>query len=164
MNDPLYIREADDNDRAFIVDGLEKLQNHEVSLHDTRKQASAPLCEIYFENISIRAHKDRGSILVSYKNNIPIGFICFWIENSSSILETADSNRFGYISDIYVVHEHRGEGVAKLMLEEAKSRLMEDKSIKRLRICSLALNALAVSAYESAGFQPYEITYEKTLR
>jgi hypothetical protein len=35
--------------------------------------------------------------------------------------------------------------------------------ITRIRICSLAANASARASYERAGFESYEITYEKSV-
>lgn len=164
MTETLRIKEADDGDRTFIVNGLIQLQNHEAALHDTRKTGDHKLCESYFEEILTNSHNGNGALLVAYMNNLPVGFICFWVENNSSLVETEDSNRCGYISDVFVVKEYRGKRVARHMIDEVQSRLMKNPLIKRLRICSLSANLLAVSAYEGAGFQPYEIIYEKILR
>lgn len=164
MIETLQIREADDSDRTFIIDGLIKLQNHEVALHDTRITGNRKLCESYLEEIMTNSCNGDGALLVAYMNDLPVGFICFWVEDNSCMNETEDSNKCGYISDVFVVEEYRGNGFAKRMFDEVQSRLMKKPLIKRLRICSLAANMLAVSAYEGAGFQPYEILYEKILK
>ena len=164
MKEALQIGEATDGDRAFIVNGLIKLQNHEVALHDTRKIGGRRLCEIYFEEILTKSNQYDGALLVARMNGFPVGFICFWVENNSCINETQDSNTFGYISDVFVVEEYRGRGFAGRMFDEVQRRLRKNPLLKRLRICSLAANMLSVAAYEGSGFQAYEILYEKTLK
>ena len=164
MTETLQIKEADDSDRTFIVNGLVKLQNHETALHDIRRIGDRRLCEGYFEEILANSHNRDGAVLVAYMNNLPVGFICFWVESASSLVETEDSNTFGYISDVFVVDEYRSRGFARRMFDEVQSRLVKNPSIKRLRICSLAANVLAVTAYEKAGFQPYEVTFERKLK
>ena len=39
-----------------------------------------------------------------------------WIEHSDAIAETADSNRFGNISDVCVTPDHRGQRIASRLL------------------------------------------------
>ena len=164
MRETLQIRQADHRDRTFIINSLIELQNHEVALHDTRKLGDRQLCESYFEEILTKSCNCDGALLVACMNDLPVGFICFWVENNSCLNETEDSNRCGYISDVFVIDEYRGNGLARQMFDEVQSRLRKNPVIKRLRICSLAANMLAVAAYEAAGFQPYEILYEKILR
>lgn len=163
MEKTLQIKEFDSNDRDFIINGLMALQEHEVALHDTRRVASRDLCEKYFEEIYENALAYNGALLLGCVEGVPAGFICFWIRNDSAIMETDDSNHYGYISDIYVAGEHRGQGFAQQMLQEVERRIANDGSVSRLRICSLAMNSLAVEAYQRAAFKPYEITYEKRL-
>ena len=164
MREAFQIREANDGDRAFIVNGLIKLQNHEVALHDTRKIGDRGLCEIYFEEILTKSYECHGALLVARINDLPVGFICFWVENNSCINEIEDSNKFGYISDVFVVEEYRGSGFAGRMFDEVQRRLRKNPLISRLRICSLASNMLAIAAYEGSGFKAYEVLYEKLLR
>ncbi len=163
MADPLQIRAARDTDRPGVVAFLAQLQAHEVALHDTRKPADHDLCAHYVSDFSARAADQGGAMLVTLVDGQLVGFICFWVEISASTLETEASNRCGYISDLFVAEDHRGQGVGQRLLDAAKAHFGKDPSVTRLRICTLANNALAVSAYERAGFKPYETTYEITL-
>ena len=164
MLETLRIQEAGKGDRAFVVHSLMELQNHEAALHDTRRDGDRELCERYFEEISANAHNSDGALLVAYMNDLPVGFVCYWVKTESAVVETADSNTFGYISDVFVVDEYRERGFARHMFDEVQRRLKKNSPIRRLRICSLAANVLAVSAYDKAGFAPYEITFEKKLK
>jgi hypothetical protein len=91
MSDRLQITDARDGDRAFIIECIGGLQDHEVALHDTRLQTSAAPLERYFEAISTRAQANGGAVLVAWAQDGPVGFICFWIDHASTLLETADS-------------------------------------------------------------------------
>jgi GNAT superfamily N-acetyltransferase len=164
MDHAVKIEEANAADRAFVVESLAELQGHEARLHDTRKSGEPALCQAYFDEIAARARANNGALLVASVEARRAGFLCYWIQQNAAMLEVEDSNRAGYVSDIFVVPEHRGSGIAGLMLEEAARRLRHDASIKLLRICSLAMNSSAVAAYGNAGFQPYEIIFEKLLR
>jgi GNAT superfamily N-acetyltransferase len=64
------------------------------------------------------------------------------------------------VSDLCVMPSERGQRIAHHLLD-ALARELAVTGITRLRINSVAANAAARSAYERAGFTPYEITYEK---
>ena len=164
MDHAVKIEEANAADRAFVVESLAELQGHEARLHDTRKAGEPALCQAYFDEIAARARANNGALLVASIDARRVGFLCYWIQQNAAMLELEDSNRAGYVSDIFVVPEHRGSGIAGRMLEEAERRLRRHTAIKRLRICSLAVNSPAVAAYNNAEFQPYEIMFEKILR
>jgi ribosomal protein S18 acetylase RimI-like enzyme len=164
MPDTLKITQAGPEDREAVIGFISALQAHEVALHDTRLTPAAALWETYLDSISECAKAQGGGVLVARIENQPAGFICFWVETGSAMLETADSNRYGYVSDIYVAEAFRSRGLAGRMLDEVKVRLMGDETVRRLRICTLAANQLAASAYRRAGFSPYEVTYELVLR
>ena len=159
----LNIHHYNPDDAPFLIECLLALQAHEVALHDSRMPSNRQVCEDYRSEIIATAEANKGGLLLACHAGRRVGFICYWIANEDSLLETADSTRFGYISDLFVVPEQRGRGIAKRLLGEAESRLKAQEPIKRLRICTLAGNRLATSAYEAAGFQAYEITLEKKL-
>jgi ribosomal protein S18 acetylase RimI-like enzyme len=91
-----------------------------------------------------------------------VGFASGWIERTKNLSETADSNCFGYISDICVLPSYRGQGIAGLLLDALGKRL-SGAGATRVRIGTLAANQLARAAYERAGFTPYEVVYEKVV-
>jgi ribosomal protein S18 acetylase RimI-like enzyme len=101
-----------------------------------------------------------GALLVAEIDSSFVGFVAGWIEHSDAVMETWDSNGFGYISDVYVLPEFRGQRIAIRLLSAIEERLC-GAGITRIRICALAANASASASYERAGFEPYEIIYEK---
>jgi ribosomal protein S18 acetylase RimI-like enzyme len=79
-------------------------------------------------------------------------------------METSDSCRYGYVSDIFIVPEARGSGLARALIDALAEHLRKvAPDLTRLRINVLAANAIARGAYEKAGFVPYEVMYERKL-
>jgi ribosomal protein S18 acetylase RimI-like enzyme len=103
-----------------------------------------------------------GAILVAVRDGTFVGFVAGWVEQTHNIGEAPESNRFGYISDICVMPEFRGERVAGRLLEAIEHHLKRT-GVTRLRVSGLAANAAARASYRRAGFDPYEIIYEKWI-
>src|SRR6516225_9748950 len=78
------------------------------------------------------------------------------------IPESADSNRFGYLSDICVMPAYRRQRIAQRLLTALEQHLAS-AGITRFRLFALAANASARATYESVGFAAYEILYEKLV-
>ncbi len=78
-------------------------------------------------------------------------------------LRAADSNRYGYVSDICVREAFRGRGAASALLAGLEARLTR-AGVTRLRLNVLAANAAARAAYEKAGFAPYECRLREACR
>ena len=79
-------------------------------------------------------------------------------------METRDSTRYGYVSDIFIRPEARGSGLAQTLLDAIAAHLhAADPTLTRLRVNVLAVNTIARRSYEKAGFTPYEVTYERMI-
>ena len=158
MNDPITIRPATASDHPLLRRAIIELQDHERRLHATRLPGEQ-IAETYLAWIEHRA-ADSGAVLVAETQGIFVGFAAGWVEQDDNIAETADSNRFGYISDICVMPAYRGQRIALRLLGNLEQHF-RCTGVTRLRIASLATNAAARAAYERGGFVPYEIIYEK---
>lgn len=99
------IREMRSGDEDFIISGIKAIQAHECKLHTTRLPPEEMPSQNYFEEILDHCRNKDGKILVISSNDSTdlIGFIAFWIEEGTSILETNCSNTYGYVSDIFVI-------------------------------------------------------------
>jgi ribosomal protein S18 acetylase RimI-like enzyme len=91
-----------------------------------------------------------------------VGFLSGWVQQKNAIAETADSNRFGYVSDVWVMPVFRGRRIATQLLQAIEAYLA-GFGITRLRIASLAMNASARRCYERAGFSAYEVVHVKVI-
>ena len=160
-NSPI-IRPATPADRGDLRRAIVELQEHERRLHGTRHPGEA-IADAYLAWLEERAVAAGGVILVAAADGEFAGFAAGWVEETECIPETPDSNRFGYVSDVCVLPERRGQRIVGLLLT-ALEQALAAAGITRLRLSTLAMNDVARRAYERAGFAPYEIVYEKRLR
>jgi predicted N-acetyltransferase YhbS len=152
----LLIRPATTADRAHLRQAIVELQEHERRLHCSRLPGEQ-IADAYLAWIESQTMAN-GSLLVAEIE----GRFAGWIEDDDAIAETQDSNRFAYVSDIFVASLYRGRGIAGRLLG-AIERELARPGIARLRIATLAANTSARRAYQRAEFSKYEIVYEKLI-
>ena len=160
MSPSLRIRPATAADRPDLRRAIVELQEHERRLHASRLPGEA-IADAYLAWIEAQTAKG-GATLVAETAGAFAGFVAGWIEQNHAIAETPDSNRFAFISDIFVAPEHRGRGVAGLLIDAIERRLA-GPGVTRLRIGVLAVNEAAIRAYRRAGFSPYEMIFERPI-
>jgi ribosomal protein S18 acetylase RimI-like enzyme len=158
---PFALRPYRDADRAAVIEALVGLQDHEVALHDTRRPGRQ-VAEPYLARLLDTLARQAGAIVVAEADGRFAGFVAGYVAEDDQLAETADSNRHGYVSDIFVVPERRGGGLAQALLAAAERHLAAT-GITRVRIGVLAANRMAGRAYEKHGFEPYEVVYEKRV-
>ena len=159
MNE-LVIRLARPADLSDLRRAVVELQEYERRLHATRLPGEQ-IADAYVAWVQRRAEKS-GAVLVAEIGGAFAGFAAGWIVEDDNIAETADSNRLGYVSDICVMPAYRGQRVAVELLSAIEGHLART-GITRVRLASLAANASAQAAYQRAGYEPYEIVYEKRI-
>jgi ribosomal protein S18 acetylase RimI-like enzyme len=156
------IRPYRESDRAAVIAAEIDLQEYERTLHDTRLPGAAVM-DAYFDRLQQLVAQQSGTILVAEDSGRLLGLVACVVAADDEVAETADSNVHGYITDIYVVPDRRGSGLAQALLQAAEDHLAPT-GVSRVRINVLAANAMARRAYEKHGFAPYEVMYEKRLR
>jgi ribosomal protein S18 acetylase RimI-like enzyme len=160
MTGPLIIRPATSDDRPQLRRAIVELQDYERLRHPTRlpgeQVADAAL------DWMVRQAEAHGVVLVAERDDSFIGFVAGWSEQTDNIGETAESNRFGYISGLCVMPAFRGRQIAAQLLDGIE-QYFQRAGVRRLRINALAVNQSAWTSYERAGFLPYEILYEKVI-
>jgi ribosomal protein S18 acetylase RimI-like enzyme len=154
----VVIRDATSADHAQLRAAWVELQEYERGLHATRLPGEA-VVDVYLEWMMKQASR-QGAVLVALWEGDFAGFAAGWVEEDESLAESADSNRFGLISDVSVLPSFRGRRIAAKLLEAMQERLAREGA-SRIRICALAANVSARASYERAGFSPYEVVYEK---
>lgn len=155
------VRPYRDGDRAAVIDAVVGLQDFEVALHDTRRPGREIAAPYVGQLLGIVAEQS-GAIIVAEAEGRFAGFVACYVVEDDALAETADSNRYGYVSDIFVLPERRGSGLAQALLAAAE-RHLATTGIARVRIGVLTANRMACRAYEKRGFEPYETVYEKRL-
>jgi phosphinothricin acetyltransferase len=158
--DGLVVRPATASDRGALRAAIVELQEHERRLHDTRLPGEA-MADAYLAWMLDQATAG-GAVLVAEVDGAFAGFTAGWVEEGASLAETPESDRHGFVSDLCVLPVWRGRGVARILLEALEAHLVR-AGVSRVRLYVLAANTAARSAYEHAGYAPYEVVYEKTV-
>jgi ribosomal protein S18 acetylase RimI-like enzyme len=141
------------------------LQEHERAIHDTRGPA-LPHTHDYLEMLWEHLAEGRGIMLIAENaEGERLGLVAGHVVDAPWPMETPDSTRYGYVSDIFVKPEARGSGLAQVLLDAIAAHLhTADPALTRLRVNVLAANGIARRSYEKAGFTPYEVMYERLIR
>ena len=136
-----------------------------AAIHDTRLPG-LPHSRDYLAMLWDVLAESRGIMLIAENaEGERLGLVAGHIEDAPWPMETPDSTRYGYVSDIFIRPEARGTGLAQALLDAIAAHLHRvDPTLIRLRINALAVNRIACRAYEKAGFTPYEVMYERLIR
>lgn len=165
----LTIRPYTASDQDWVLQCEVDLQEHERAIHDPRlpqtRLPGLPHTDEYMTMLWNVLEAKNGIMLVAEEETgARRGLIAGSIVEEPWPMETRDSWRFAYVSDIYIEPAARGTGLAQQLLDTLAEHFRKvDPSLTRLRINVLAANAIARHAYEKAGFIPYEIMYERKL-
>lgn len=155
------IRPFEPRDRAAVLQALTDLQNYEVTLHDSRLPGETTM-EHYLVELLRDLSDGSGTVFIAEAAGVFVGCVACLVVEEQSVQETPDSNRHGYVSDIFVDPRYRSQGVAQRLLAVAERHLAAT-GVTRLRINVLANNTRARRAYERYGFAPYEVMFEKRI-
>ena len=163
--DSLLIRPYAPGDHDWVLQCEVELQEHERAIHDTRLPG-LPHTRDYLAMLWEHLAEGQGVMLIAENaEGERLGLVAGHIVEAPWPMETADSTRYGYVSDIFVKPEARGGGLAQALLDAIAAHLhAADPTLTRLRVNVLAVNTIARRSYEKAGFTQYEVTYERLLR
>jgi ribosomal protein S18 acetylase RimI-like enzyme/catechol 2,3-dioxygenase-like lactoylglutathione lyase family enzyme len=156
----LVVRSARPSDLPDLRQAVVELQEYERRLHTTRLPGEQ-IADAYLPWLQQQA-ATTGDVLVAEVAGRFAGFAAGWIVEEENLAETADSNRAGYVSDICVMPAYRGQRIAGELLS-AIERQLASRNITRMRVASRAANASARAAYQRAGYELYEIVFEKRI-
>ncbi|CAN5422991.1 hypothetical protein BH09BAC6_BH09BAC6_27360 [soil metagenome] len=98
-------------------------------------------------------------LLVAVQGNEIIGSGYARIEEAKPYLR---HTQYAYLGFMYVVPQHRGRGVNKLIIE-ALQQWSRDRGITETRLEVYNLNEPAIKAYEKVGFTKYMVTMRMGL-
>jgi GNAT superfamily N-acetyltransferase len=153
----MKIRDADPTDEPILLEFIAAIQDAECAIHPSRlpgEQVAAGYLRKLLDH--------RASILLGEEEGRAIGFVAGWPELDDDALQKLEWRRHGRVSDLYVVPDHRGKGLAQQLLQ-AMSLKLRERGVKRLRICALATNLPTMAAYRRFGFEPFEVDFDKPL-
>lgn len=160
---PIQLRPYRDSDYAWVLDCEIALQEHERALSNTRLPG-LPHTRDYLAMLFDIQATSHGLILIAESGRDRAGFIAGHVVDEPWPMETADSTRYAYVSDIFIIPEQRGTGLARMLIDALAAHFTSlDLGVTRLRINALADNAIACKAYVKAGFKPHEVMFERPL-
>ena len=137
------------------------LQDTEAALEPDRLRSSPELAERYISYLKAQCQSHDGKILVALCDDAVAGFVAVWRESDAENLITSLQS-FAYISDIVVLPEYQGRGIAKRLMAVAE-RFAKTLGVTHCKVGVLARNTAAARLYESSGFRPHEVTLTKLL-
>lgn len=163
------IRPYTTDDADWVVAAEIALQEHELAIHDQRlpqtRLQPMPFTRDYLDMLWDTLARNQGLMLIAEgPDGARLGLVAGSVVEQPWPLETKDSWRYAYVSDIYVDPRARGTGLAQALIDALAAHFRTvAPDLTRLRINVLAANEIARGAYEKAGFIPYEVMYERKL-
>ena len=143
--------ESESVDQLFL-----ELQLHEHQF-DNLKSTKSENATKYKDELLKSVKNQHGELLLAKIDNKVVGLVGWHLEEEYEFDEP-----YGYISDIVVSKEYRGQGIGKQLLEKAVDHIKEI-GVKRIHIGVLLGNTETKEFYEKAGFKPYSIELTKDL-
>jgi ribosomal protein S18 acetylase RimI-like enzyme len=104
--------------------------------------------DVHYYNINEMITADHIELLVVLSENEVIGCGYSRIENAKPYVKY---ERYAYLGFMYVVPEYRGKGVNKAILDNLTT-WSKAQGVTELRLEVYSDNAIAIKAYEKAGF------------
>ena len=102
--------------------------------------------------------KQHGELLIASDGNKVLGLVAWFLEEEYEFDEP-----YGYISDIVVSENYRGQGVGQKLLDVAIQNIKKT-GVKRVHIGVLLANSETKEFYLKNGFTEYSIELVKELK
>lgn len=164
MDNNIQIREYEEKHKTILLDFVNKLEEYQKNLDSISRVKNLDgfaekSLEQMFENID----KYNGKIFIAKVNDIVIGFISGAIFDQSEIgkLEVGEHKQ-GEVLKIYILEEHRGKGLGKLMISKMED-FFKESGCDSVWIEVSSYNTNAHSTYEKLGFIDREVGMLKEI-
>ena len=155
------IREYDAARDAAVVRAL-FVELHETERAiDPRMRPSEEIADAYLAKVFERARIYDGVLFVAEHEGKVVGYVSVWRRYVSDELDDPP-DEVGYVSDLVVRPDARGQGIGRALLRQAETCVRE-AGVATLRLSVLAGNRGAIALYEEEGFAPVELDLEKRL-
>jgi GNAT superfamily N-acetyltransferase len=157
----ITIRPATPDDRELLVELLILFQDAERAIH-AGKRPGAEVGDIALADIERDNAAHNGITLIAVRGGETVGLVACHDGHDDDPLIDKDLRDHGYVSDIFVLHAHRGHGVGGALLDAAENYLAK-RGFTRVRLWVLVGNSHSRAIYEKRGYRGYEMIYEKNL-
>jgi len=161
------VRAAEPRDRPALVAFMAALQDFERGLEANRVPGPAMADRHLAALEGWAAEHPGGSVLVAevaggVDGFLVAGFLVTGIDEELGDYVLPANRLVGRLSDLWVVPEARGQGVARALVAAAENRL-KAAGVNRAEVTAVHGNRAALQIYEGLGFAPYEVTLGKGL-
>jgi GNAT superfamily N-acetyltransferase len=156
----IVLRTALPRDREAVIDLIFMLNLYEADLVGDRKRSRAAAAA-YYDELMQRLTKRDGRIILAEADGITVAAMGYSLDEDAAYV-AEDVRRHGTVTDLVVHEAWRGQGIGRMLLEEAE-RLTRAAGMTRLTIGALAANEKAERTYRAFGFEPYVSILVKML-
>jgi ribosomal protein S18 acetylase RimI-like enzyme len=160
MAEPVHIRPFAQPDRERAIDLIWQMNLHEQTVSPTRallrSDAAATLARIEAD-----VAEQGGHILVAELGGVIVGVLGLQFSAGMPFVQE-DLRAHGYVSDLVVAEDHRGQGIGQVLLAEAE-RLTRARGLRVMSIGVLVGNTMAERAYRRFGFVAHSTEMVKVL-
>jgi len=147
------IRKAKENDLEDLTRLWKKLMDYHQKVCSPKKQVKDKLKKdadkewkkFALENIK----KEKGLVLIVFDGKLPIAFCMALIKDGIPVF---DPKEHGFISDLFVEENYRGQGMGKKLIDEVKLFFKKFK-MESMSLKVDSVNLKSVKFYEKYGFE-----------
>jgi GNAT superfamily N-acetyltransferase len=157
------IRPYAEGDLPAVRAMVDALQEYECTIEANRAHW-ADGGRAYAEGMLEEMGQNAGAVLLAVsRDGTAVGLLaCRRAEDATDITVVPPARTHLYVSELFVLADWRGRGVAAALLAAAEAHA-QSIGVAQVTIGSLAANAAARRAYAKAGFEEYEILLRKRL-
>lgn len=158
MDNPV-IRPLASKDREAVIELIDQLNNHEAEM-GARRRTDRQAAMDCFEDDSSKAALEGGQIVLEVEGRV-VGYSAYRHAEAPPFLPEAFSPGI-YVENLVVCSSARGRGYGQALLE-AIEEIARKTGATRVTLGVVPGNALALKAYERAGFSPIAIEMERLI-
>lgn len=149
--------------RPAITDDLDLLLTFEQAIIEAERPFDSTIrtgTDVHYYDLAALISSPDAEVLVAELESEIIASGYARIEVSDSYLKHP---KHSYLGFMYVVPEHRGKGVNK-MIVAALEGWSRSRGVSEMRLEVYAENAVALKAYEKSGYGPVTLLMRKELK
>lgn len=159
------IRAYEDRDRTALETMIEGLQDHEAAVDPLKLVVKKEgFGRVYVDCLFERAAKEDGVVLIAESNGEAVGMVAPMIQHYAKheVLGRSSSNPYGYVCDLFVNSEFRGQDIGTKLMAAAEE-YFKTKGCDFATVGVLAPNKGTWDFYKKIGYAERYIDFIKKL-
>lgn len=141
---------------------MAELQDHERRLLPHMMPSGADIAVASFNYLQQRCEKNNGRIFLAVIDDKAVGLLGVFVEHEDVPHITAEYRRYVYISELVVLPNYRGQGIAQQLMQQAEAYGRE-LGFNTIRVSALAKNTATCDFYDLQGYDREEVVFSKPL-